>query len=99
MNNTYETSPMKCLHCDKVMDRATGHNNDEAPQPGAIAICAYCGHIMMFDNNLSFREITDAEAVDIAGDPTVLSAMSEIARFRVFKRFYEAHQNLKKESY
>jgi hypothetical protein len=61
-----------CTSCGEMLDGATCVGNDIGPSPGDVTVCISCGHIMVFADDLSFRDPTDAEIVAIAGDPYVL---------------------------
>jgi hypothetical protein len=61
-----------CLECNAKLDAASGINCENAPKPGAITICLYCGHLMAFADDLSFRQLNDAEMHWIAGDKNIL---------------------------
>lgn len=54
----------RCLNCDA----ATGVDTGNSPSPGDFTVCIGCGHLMAFADDLSFRELTAAEQVAIAGD-------------------------------
>jgi hypothetical protein len=75
--------PSACLHCGKINDAALGVDHDASPSPGDVTVCFYCGHIMVFGDDLLMRNPTDAEIHDIAGDPRVLAAQ------RALKGFHE----------
>lgn len=67
-----------CTACGKSLDSASrmadGKIDDELmPSPGDITICLQCGHIMAFAEELKLRDLTDEEAISVAGDPDVLS--------------------------
>ena len=65
-----------CLACGKVLDAAnvvSTDGQDYAPSSGDITICLGCGHVMAFDDDLKLREMTDAEAREIAGDRRMLA--------------------------
>jgi hypothetical protein len=64
-----------CLNCGKILDGATAIDEEGAvrPTPGAITVCMYCGHLMAFDERLHFRELTDAEIIEIAGDERLIA--------------------------
>lgn len=62
-------------------------NGDERPTPGDITVCIYCGHIMAFADDLSFRELTGEEIHDIAGDERIL----DIQRARQMADFAKEH--------
>jgi hypothetical protein len=72
-----------CLSCGKRLDRATMSNGDHRPSPGNITICAFgCGHIMAFADDLSLRELTDNEIIDVAGDPRLVQLQKICGRIR-----------------
>jgi len=77
----YVVPSVQCLSCDKILDRASGVNEDDAPEPGNITICIGCGHLMAYADGLSLRELTDAEALAIAGDKRILDLQSARVRF------------------
>src|SRR5438477_16594 len=68
-----------CPSCGKPLDGATGIDVDARPKPGDITICGYCRHLMLFADDLTVRELTDAEAVEVAGDETMLAAQNALA--------------------
>jgi hypothetical protein len=65
-----------CLDCGKMLDQASGLGHDRKPKPGDITICFGCGHIMAFAKDLSFRPLTDAEMIEIAGNPVIVKAQT-----------------------
>jgi hypothetical protein len=78
---TTRTPINMCLSCGYVIDAASNHKG-RAPHPGAIAICLKCAHIMIFNNELKLRELTDNEVVEIAGHPEMLQMMKALGRAR-----------------
>jgi DNA-directed RNA polymerase subunit N (RpoN/RPB10) len=73
MMHDFVTTPCACLNCGKVLDRATPMSDTDGPSPGAITVCLTCGHIMAFADNLAFRELTDEEVKEIAGNRTIIA--------------------------
>jgi hypothetical protein len=69
---TASIEPNLCLNCNKELDSVTGIDNTELPKEGSITICLDCGHIMAFDAHIKFRELTDEEMIEIAGNKTIL---------------------------
>jgi len=63
----------RCLDCGELLDGATAVESDGSPQTGDVTICIYCGHIMVYDKKLNFREPNTEEARQIAGDPRILA--------------------------
>lgn len=82
---TERTKPHRCLKCGENNDAATGVVDKQArntlkPKPGDVMICFVCGHVMMFANDLSFRELTAEERTHAERDPrlrTVKAAMAQ----------------------
>ena len=64
-----------------VLERIVGR----APEPDDISVCAYCGHVQVYGADLKFRELTDAEIVECAGDPELLAAQEFVRRFREWR--------------
>ena len=71
----------KCLGCGlELTNASTVNHHDRAPQEGHMTVCSKCGHVMAFRADLSLREITPAEAMEIVDDPRVASL--QLARLR-----------------
>ena len=70
----------KCINCGYMLDMATSVQHEVEPHEGAIAVCGACGHVMAFDPQMKFRELTDEEIVDVAGSKHLL-ATQKIAEF------------------
>jgi hypothetical protein len=80
---THNMPVVVCTSCGKSMDAAS--NADEAPtppHPGDISICLYCGHLMVFDSDLCLRALTDAEIVEVAGDPRLVRATNLLKKLK-----------------
>jgi len=52
--------------------RFTVHG-DVRPGPGDITVCIMCGHVMGFCSDLTLRDLTSEEQVQVAGDPRILA--------------------------
>lgn len=65
--------PAACLYCGVELDGATGIGHKRKPRPGAITICMKCGHIQAFAWDLTFRELTNSEMCEMAGDERILA--------------------------
>jgi hypothetical protein len=57
----YRTKANPCLSCGKTIDAGSAIGTDQAPRPGAICVCAYCGHPQAWTDGLIFRELQQAE--------------------------------------
>jgi DNA-directed RNA polymerase subunit RPC12/RpoP len=66
-----------CLNCGEKIDAAarTLDKDDDRPGPGDVAICFYCGHLMIYADDMSVREPTGEEVVELAGDPEIVEGM------------------------
>jgi hypothetical protein len=71
--------PSPCLSCGDMNDMAKGTKPGTRPKPGDWSICYNCGHIMTFAADLTLRNPTDAEMIEIAGDKRLLLAQQAIA--------------------
>lgn len=74
--------PSKCTACGYLCDAATCPRDDNAkPNPGDVTVCINCGHLMAFDDNLTLRNLTEAEMIEVAGNKTVLAIQRTRALF------------------
>jgi hypothetical protein len=88
LGNDRRIQPAACLQCKAVNDGATSvGEKDETPEPGNIAICSECGHIMAYDDNMQMRELTDKEMLDVAGDPRIITIQQIRTLFPLRKLF------------
>lgn len=65
-----------CTRCGDKLDAATCVGDDEGPTPGDITICATCGHVMAFADDLILRELTAEEAEMVADEPRIKVGMA-----------------------
>ena len=86
MNNTtiYFIPEEKCSTCGYGMD-ATGVAEvlDSKPGSGDISLCLNCGHIALFNSDLTRREATEKEMEEIKNGsnwPLLEKAWSEIKK-------------------
>ena len=70
-----------CLNCGKELDAASGLEHDSTPSPGDMTVCLYCHHVMVYESELTLRNPTDAEVVEIAGDPSLLIVMQALEKY------------------
>jgi len=47
---------VKCIACGVGLKGASGFDEGTKPSPGDISICADCGEIQQFDENMQFRK-------------------------------------------
>ncbi len=73
--------PSPCTSCGKMNDAATFVGQEKhQPSPNDIAICIYCSHVMVYDEQLRLRELTDKEVVEVASNPRLVAAMKIIEK-------------------
>ncbi len=66
MNRTTEVPDSMCPTCFYVMDRATGaYEDDIAPSKGDVSICAKCGTLLIFDENLHLTEMSETDITEL----------------------------------
>ncbi len=63
--STATTKQNTCTCCGYVTDRATCFTSDTQPKPGMIAICARCGLIGVYDEDMSIRTLRQEEKVHL----------------------------------
>lgn len=52
----HETPPTKCGKCGNIWTLSTGEKlQQELPQPGAFCVCAFCGAICQYDEQMQGR--------------------------------------------
>jgi hypothetical protein len=79
--------PCCCLNCGFELDAAFDTSLVErSPRPGDATICIICGHLMVFGNDLTLRELTDEEIKKFAGDPRIVRAQQ--ARYETHKELH-----------
>jgi len=76
MNKTKHTfiPPFHCLNCGYRMDCTTDAYGDGTPKDGDISMCLHCGHLMLFNKDMTVRELTPDERAKITCDPQVVRA-------------------------
>jgi hypothetical protein len=70
-----------CPNCKEQLNSASSLETEEGPSPGDMTMCLYCGHLMIFAPDFSFRALTQDEMHEIAGDPRVIQIMKFRAAF------------------
>jgi len=74
---------MNCTNCGKLNDVATDSSGSGCtPSAGDLSVCFYCGHLTVFADDLTLREPTDDEIVELAGLPELVDAMSKLPMMR-----------------
>lgn len=86
---TTRTPDCKCLDCGMLISAASTCEDERVPSPGDISICIHCGHIMIFNEDLTVRALTDAEVIEVAGNQEIIlyqKALDEAKKKRKAKR-------------
>jgi hypothetical protein len=83
MKTTRMVSDDWCLDCKTRLDSITDVLTNATPKPNDFSICFRCGHVMAFGPDLKVRALTDAEIVELAGDPRLVKIQT--ARGTVMK--------------
>jgi hypothetical protein len=65
-------------------------NVEQRPNSGDFTVCVYCDRLMVFNDDLSLREPTNAEAIeaDECGDVTEIRKVT-----KAFRHIYDKHKN------
>lgn len=68
-----------CLNCKMSAFGAiaSGFQATRDPQPDDVVVCVQCGHVMVFNRNMAFDELSDADIIRIAGDPRLVDLQRE----------------------
>jgi hypothetical protein len=53
-----------------------GMGGEHSPRDGDMTVCLYCRHVMIYNADLSLRNPTDEEIVEIAGDPALVATIT-----------------------
>ena len=82
---TTDTPKRPCLGCGAQNDAATETFGEEAspPEGGDVTVCIYCGHISVFNADLTLRNPTDEEIHIIAGDERILKIQKARAKIDI----------------
>ncbi len=70
---TVDVPGARCTNCRRMVRAAHNPFDASAPTAGDATVCFYCGHIMVFTKALQLRDPTDAERLQIAGDPRIVA--------------------------
>jgi len=66
---TTRLTERECLQCGKKLDAVSCLTDQAAvPQSGDVTICIECGHLMAFADDLSYRELTEEELLEVPLD-------------------------------
>jgi hypothetical protein len=73
LGTDHHTPLCVCTNCGQKIDGATGLTDGNAPESGDCTICIYCGHIMIFADDLTLRDPTEDEIIRLAGDKQIIA--------------------------
>lgn len=62
---TVKVPPSPCLSCRRINDMASGFGK-RGPKPGDYTRCYKCGHPMAFNDDLTLRNVTGKEMLELA---------------------------------
>lgn len=89
-----------CLNCRRELDAATNIDGKAVGvPPGSFTICVYCGHLMVYGDDSRLRELTDAEMIEVAGDPRLLAiqwARGKAIKAKRIRKIERARENQKR---
>lgn len=76
---------VSCPTCYTKLNEWVANNNKSQPDPGNLCICEGCGHISVFQQDLTLRQITKEELSILATYNTenynaIIKLVNEIAR-------------------
>lgn len=60
-----EVPPSPCPYCGAVHDLASGLDNREKPDSNSVSVCLKCAGISLFTDELTLREPTARELIDL----------------------------------
>ena len=63
--------PSTCPQCGKLRDSATHIEGDPVPVAGDIGICIYCGHTAIYKRDMTLRQPTRREQIEIDNNQEV----------------------------
>jgi hypothetical protein len=75
-----------CTNCNALLDGGTAVTESISkrtrklmPDPGDFTVCCYCGHLLVYADNLMVRDPTSEELDFIAGDRRVLAIQKALS--------------------
>lgn len=85
LEHTTRTPLSHCLDCGMIVTAGTPSDVNapdyRPPQPGDLAICINCAHVMAYGDDLRVRALTDQEMIEVAGDADMVEAVNKIAAY------------------
>ena len=83
------TIPTICPGCGHTITSASHVDSAIAPVPGDFTVCLYCSTLLTFADDLSLRNLTDAEMIEAAGNKEMLETMRFVNEFHKWKAKHE----------
>jgi hypothetical protein len=62
---THRVPSCRCPKCGKELGRATETVRGQTPRPGCLSFCLECEAMLMFQDDMTLRLVTDAEQSEI----------------------------------
>jgi len=59
--HTTRHSPFECPTCSTRIDSTSNLTRERQPYEGAVALCVYCGQMLIFGKGMVLRAATDAD--------------------------------------
>jgi hypothetical protein len=72
-----------CPSCGTINECASDPTGQATPSAGDLSICLRCGHLTIFNADMSTRELNDEESYRVAGDKRLIGIQK--ARQRLFQ--------------
>jgi hypothetical protein len=70
----------RCLACHHKLNAGFVQSTGKVPKPNTMTICAYCGAVMMFADDLAVRGLNWDEMDALYNDPVALQALRELTQ-------------------
>lgn len=89
LGGSVEMPENSCLRCGYSSDRgAVVDSPITKPRPSDVTLCIHCGEVMMFDDDLKFRHLTQDDVIRIMADTELMFniVMAKQALIEVKKR-------------
>lgn len=72
-----------CQSCGRSLTAvSTPGPEDPQPSPGDATVCLYCGHLMIFTDEMTLRLPNDQEIYELGGRPDILNIMAFIQEYQ-----------------
>jgi hypothetical protein len=70
-----------CPLCGATRETSYAHDgSDVVPSPGDLSVCRYCCAVMIFDDEMRPRPLTQAETMDLLTTPDMVETLAEAVR-------------------